>query len=183
MELLSKIKAIAECKARVNQYDKMLLFSQAYSLEDSFDFEGMVGGLHNFKQMVDRFQQNLADVLSAHLILSNEGCGQCPKCTYPDAPCRFPQSVHHSLEGYGFAVNELAKEAGIRYNIGQNTVTYFGALLFRTEENQTPLCRTMCMIKRQVLPNLSFSLFPLMPNGLSGLERPLYLLPKLISYS
>ena len=34
----------------MNQYDKMLLFSQAYKMEDSFDFEGMVEGLHNFKK-------------------------------------------------------------------------------------------------------------------------------------
>lgn len=129
------VGTIAECKARVNQYNKMLLFSQAYKMEDSFDFEGMVEGLHNFKQMVDRFQQNLGNVLSEYLILSNEGCGRCPKCTYPDAPCRFPQFLHHSLEGYGFIVNELAKEAGIRYNNGSNTVTYFGALLFNTEKN------------------------------------------------
>lgn len=55
-------------------------------MENSFDFEGMVEGLHNFKKMVDRFQQNLANVLSEYLLLSNEGCG--------------------------FIVNELAKEAG-----------------------------------------------------------------------
>ena len=103
---MSKIKTIAECKARVNQYDKMLLFSQAYKMEDSFDFERMV-----------------------------ERCGRCSKCTYPDAPCRFLQFLHHSLEGYGFIVNELAKEAGIRYNNGSNTVTYFGALLFNKEKN------------------------------------------------
>ena len=129
------VGTIAECKARVNQYDKMLLFSQVYEIEDSFDFEGMVDGLHDFKQRVDRFQQNLGNALSEYLILSNEGCGRCAKCTYPDAPCRFPQFLHHSLEGYGFIVNELAKEAGIRYNNGSNTVTYFGALLFNAEKD------------------------------------------------
>ena len=34
-----------------------------------------------------------------------------------------------------FKLIELAKEAGIRYNNGSNTVTYFGALLFNTEKN------------------------------------------------
>ncbi len=80
------IGTIAECRARVNQYDKMLLFSQAYQMEDSFDFEGMVEGLHDFKKMVDRFQQNLEGVLSEYLLLSNEGCGRCSMCTYPNSP-------------------------------------------------------------------------------------------------
>ena len=124
------IGTIDECKAHVNQYGKMLLFSQTYQIEDSFDFEGMIEALQNFKQMVDCFQQNLTDILSEYLLLSNEGCGRCSTCTYPDAPCRFPQYLYHSLEGYGFIVSELAKEAGIRYNNGSNTVTYFGALLF-----------------------------------------------------
>jgi len=33
-------------------------------------------------------------------------------------------------------VNELAHAAGIRYNNGADTVTYFGALLFRVDEKE-----------------------------------------------
>ena len=65
-----------------------------------------------------------------YLLLSNEGCGRCSQCTWPDAPCRFPEKLHHSLEGYGFIVSELANLAGIPYNGGPNTVTFFGALLY-----------------------------------------------------
>jgi len=129
------IGTIAACRERVNRYEKMLVFSQVYQLEDSFDYEGMVAGLQDFKNLVYRFQENLDGVLSEFLLLSNEGCGRCSKCTYPNSPCRYPQFLHHSLEGYGFIVNELAEEAGIRYTNGPNTVTYFGALLFHTEKN------------------------------------------------
>ena len=124
------VGTIEECKARVNKYEKMILFSQIYQLEDSFDYEGMIDGLHDFKQMVDRLHQDIGNCLSDFLLLSNEGCGRCSICTYPNAPCRFPQLLHHSLEGYGLIVSELAKEAGVRYNNGSNKVTYFGALIF-----------------------------------------------------
>ena len=124
------VGTVEECRERVSQYDKMLLFSQKYELEDSFDFEGMTEGLLDFKQMIDLLEQSLKGVLQDYLLLSNEGCGRCSECTYPSAPCRFPQLLHHSLEGYGFMVNELAEEAGVRYNNGRNTVTFFGALLF-----------------------------------------------------
>lgn len=125
------VGTIEECRARVERFDRMLLFSRCYQLEDSFDFEGMTAGARDFKKLVDRFCGNITDILPEYLMLSNEGCGRCQKCTYPDAPCRFPHLLHHSLEGYGFIVNELAAEAGIRYNNGPDTVTYFGALLFR----------------------------------------------------
>ena len=59
-----------------------------------------------------------------------EGCEKCKKCTYPDAPCRFPERLHHSLEGYGFNVSKLAAKAGLHYIGGPNTITYFGAVLY-----------------------------------------------------
>ena len=129
------IGTLDECRARINRYNGMLLFSKVYPLEDSFDFEGMRDGQRDFSHMVDRLQDHIKDKFSEFLLLSNEGCGRCSACTYPDAPCRFPHLLHHSLEGYGFIVSELAEEAGIRYNNGSNTVTFFGALLFTDDEN------------------------------------------------
>ena len=126
------VGTLEECRNRIEHYDTMLLFTKKYELEGSFDFEGMGDALRDFKKVVDRFHRQLDPVLSSFLLLSNEGCGRCTECTYPDAPCRFPDLLHHSLEGYGFAVNELAKEANVRYNNGPNTVTFFGALLFNS---------------------------------------------------
>ena len=127
------IGTIAECKKRVEQYNKMMIFTQVYQLEDSFDYEGMIAGVHSFKQLVERFQQNLNNITSDYLLLANEGCRRCSSCTYPDAPCRFPERLYPPLEGYGFIVSELSKEAGVRYNNGADTVTYFGAVLFNEE--------------------------------------------------
>ena len=124
------VGTLAECRKRVERYHQMLLFSKKYDLEDSFDFDAMRDGMYDFKDTVDAFEQRIRSDLSEYLLLSNEGCGRCLSCTYPDAPCRFPEKLHHSIEGYGFIVSELAVKAGIRYYNGVNTVTYFGALLF-----------------------------------------------------
>ena len=35
---------VDDCKKRIQQYEKMLVFSVKYDLEDSFDFEGMMEG-------------------------------------------------------------------------------------------------------------------------------------------
>ncbi|MBQ9912152.1 MAG: hypothetical protein IJM49_03895 [Firmicutes bacterium] len=44
--------------------------------------------------------------------------------------CRFPDELQPSIEGYGLYVLELARLAGIRYNNGQSTVTFFGAVVY-----------------------------------------------------
>ena len=124
------IGTLEECRQRCMQYSHMLLFSGCFELEDSFDFEGMTVGMKNFKTMTETFDRLAGGILDRYLLLSNEGCGRCSRCTYPDAPCRFPDKLYHSIEGYGFHVGHLAQCAGIRYNNGPNTVTFFGAILF-----------------------------------------------------
>lgn len=124
------VGTIEECKKRVLQYRNMLLFSIKYPLEDSFDVEGMHRAMVSFRNSVDAFEEEIKGLLPEYLLLSNEGCGRCAQCTYPDAPCRFPERLHHSIEGYGFLIGELAAAAGLAYNNGANTVTFFGGLLF-----------------------------------------------------
>ena len=131
------VGTLEECRERVSHYDKFLLLSKVYSLEDSFDFEGMVAGLQHFRELTDRFHRAIEGKGLEFLLLSNEGCGRCSRCTYPAEPCRFPQLLHHSLEGYGFHVSELAQAAGMRYNNGANQVTFFGALLYREQKKET----------------------------------------------
>ena len=124
------VGTLEECKQRVGQYDQMILFTGKYEVESSFDFQGMIDSMFRFKKMVDELNKELKDVLHPYQLLSNEGCGRCESCTWPDEPCRFPDRLYHSIEGYGFQVNQLAKQAGVKYNNGRNTITYFGALLF-----------------------------------------------------
>lgn len=124
------VGTVDECRERARRYEKMLVFSGKFDLEDSFDYEGMTAAMKDFEEIARRLDTEIRGKLKDYLLLSNEGCGNCTSCTYPDAPCRFPDQVHGSIEGYGIFVSKLAEQAGIRYINGENTVTYFGALLF-----------------------------------------------------
>lgn len=124
------VGTMEECRDVCLGFKKMLVFSGKYELEDSFDFEGMEAGAAAFKQLARDLEKALKPGLGRYLVLANEGCGICGDCTYPDHPCRFPEQVHGSIEGYGIFVNELAQTAGMKYINGANTVTYFGGLLF-----------------------------------------------------
>lgn len=121
---------LEECRDRIRKYEKMLVFTLKCELEDSFDYEGMMAGMENFKKLCRKIDAAVKPRLDNYMILSNEGCDLCKECTYPDAPCRFPDRAHGSIEGYGILVSRLAKQVGVNYINGQNTVTYFGAIVY-----------------------------------------------------
>lgn len=113
------------------RFKNALTFTTNHALEDSFDIDGMNQGRIVHEQITDK-------VISLFngkniLVLSAEGCNLCEKCTYPNAPCRFPEKARSSVEAYGISVVELAGNCNIKYKNGVNTVTYFSLILFNEE--------------------------------------------------
>ena len=124
------VGTLEECAAKMKAYETVFVFTTKHDLEDSLDWEGMVAGKKAHEAMcpgvVEFFRARLADMM----VLSTEGCSRCSDCTYPDAPCRFPDKLHPSIESYGVEVNVLARDAGVRYHNGPNTVTFFSCIFF-----------------------------------------------------
>ena len=116
----------------VRKYQFALVYQTVSELEDSFDFEGMTAA----KKSSYKTQQNIRREfekfgLEKVLYLGSGGCGVCERCSKRDGePCRFPELATPSLEAYGINVSQLAKAADMKYINGQDTVTYFGAVLF-----------------------------------------------------
>ncbi len=133
------VGTLEDCRRRCQGYAQAILFTGKYELESSFDFEGMMAGHRTFKTLCDGLWEDLAQAGISGLLLSNEGCIRCKSCTYPDLPCRFPERLFPSLEGFGFNVTHLAQQTGLRYNNGSNTVTYFGAFFFDRVEPEHPI--------------------------------------------
>ncbi|MBQ4055112.1 MAG: DUF2284 domain-containing protein [Clostridia bacterium] len=124
------IGTVEECRERVNSYQRAILFNAVYELEDSFDIEGMDDARLEFRKLCEDVRAALLPIIPDHRLLANGGCSRCEKCSYPDAPCRFPDTAFQALEGYGVIVSELAKQAGIKYINGRDTVTYFAMILY-----------------------------------------------------
>ena len=132
------VGTLDECRERCERFDRMFLINKKFDLKDRFDFKGMGQAMRDFKKYEDIFDDLMEGTGINYLLLGNEGCGRCEECTWPDAPCRFPKRLHHSLEGYGFDIGRMAKLSGIHYNSGPNTVTFLGAVLFdETTETYT----------------------------------------------
>ena len=109
-------------------YENALVFTTCHAIEDSFDIEGMDEGRKTHEKTTDEVLRLFSD--KKIKALSAEGCGLCKKCTYPTAPCRFPDKARSSVEANGISVVELAQNCGIRYKNAPNTVTYFSVILY-----------------------------------------------------
>ena len=56
-------------------------------------------------------------------------CTKCKVCTYPDAPCRFPDQAFSSMEAYGMLVTQVCKANGLEYYYGPCTIAYTSCYL------------------------------------------------------
>ena len=121
-----------ELIARAKGYQYILVYQTIGELEDSYDFEGMMEAGQKMNDLTQRVRDELKDEIGADsLLLGAGGCRLCPVCAKrEDKPCRFPDKALASLEAYCISVSELAASGGMKYINGQNTVTYFGAVLF-----------------------------------------------------
>ena len=123
---------IDDCMTHVKEFPHAVLFQTISPLEDSYDIEGMHAAATAHNALTLGVQQTFRQAGVFSKVLGAGACGVCPTCTKPDGnPCRFPDLAVTSLEACGINVSELAKTCGLRYINGQNTVTYFGLLLYR----------------------------------------------------
>lgn len=125
------IGEIETLMSEVRKYKHGLLYQTVAEIEDSFDIEGMheAGVRHAWTSQ--RIEAFLMPVLEKHLHLSCGGCRLCERCAKQDGlPCRKPEQALPPMEGYGIDVYQTTKPTDLKYINGQNTVTFFGIVLF-----------------------------------------------------
>ena len=123
---------IDELMASVASYDYALVYQTVSALEDSYDFEGMQEAKKQHYKLSAALR-TVFDQQGIHTVLhlGCGGCGVCDVCAKRSGEvCRFPHLALPSLEAYGVNVSKLAATASMKYINGQDTVTYFGAVLF-----------------------------------------------------
>ena len=113
-------------KRRIRAFANAFVFTTKAGLEDSFDIEGM----GRAKEIHDGLTREIHGRFGAvNPVYGAGGCPVCKRCAYPD-PCRFPGKMYSAIEAAGINVTELSNAAGVKYNNGPNTVTYFSMVLF-----------------------------------------------------
>ncbi|MGI5976632.1 MAG: DUF2284 domain-containing protein [Candidatus Limivicinus sp.] len=127
-----EIGPIAELMERVRSYPRALLYQSIAEIEDSYDVEGMMEAGRNHAQLSQRIQGKIGPLMKNDILhLSCGGCHLCESCAKKEnQPCRHPDKALSSMEGYGIDVYNTTKDTPLKYINGQNTVTYFGIVLF-----------------------------------------------------
>ena len=120
---------LEECSERIHQYKKGLILQTTGQLEDSTDFEGMMELAENHGKHMDQFSDEIRKQFPQALILGDGQCKRCKVCTYPDAPCRFPDKKSSAMEAMGIVVSEVCAANQIPYYYGPGTLTYVGCVL------------------------------------------------------
>lgn len=122
---------MADLKNKILSFGEGVLVQKVYTLEDSFDIEGMSAGSADFNALFYEMMEFLNDKIGDDFYSLKAGsCDLCEQCTYPDAPCILPEKARPSIEACGINVTVLCSVAGIPYIYGSNTVAYDALFLF-----------------------------------------------------
>ncbi|MDR1922079.1 MAG: DUF2284 domain-containing protein [Candidatus Adiutrix sp.] len=114
--------------AKASSFDSALVFQSVTTMKSSFDYRAVMdlGQKHN--ELTARLALELAPL--APLALGAGKCSFCKRCAKLDEEkCRFPDKAVRSMEAHGIDVYALSKQAGLKYNNGEKTMTLFGCLL------------------------------------------------------
>ena len=120
-----------ECRELLKGYTRGILVQRVGELEDNFDIETMMETEAAHKERFYAMRKALVERGIDALAAGAGCCTICPECTYPDAPCRFPEQKMSSMEALGMLVLEVCKANDMRYFYGENTIAYTSCFLFR----------------------------------------------------
>lgn len=115
---------LEECGERLKDRTMGILVQTIGDIEDSFDFEAMMEIEAEHREHFQEMHNALLEARVNVLAIGTGCCTVCRECTYPSAPCRFPEKLVASMEAYGMVVNEVCKANGLAYNYGPEKMAY-----------------------------------------------------------
>ena len=110
--------SLEEWKEKSSRYSKGLLLQTIGDREDSYDIEAMMEAADTNKAQVEAFAKQIRAAGADVLLMSAGTCTRCQQCTYPDAPCRFPDMMFPSMEACGLFVSKICTDNVVAYNYG-----------------------------------------------------------------
>ena len=121
---------LEENAARAEKYACGILLQTTAELSDSFDYEAIAAGekrhRESFEKLVSAMRPDFPDMFP----MGAGGCRICKSCTYPDAPCRFPERMTSSMEACGLLVTDVCSDCGAPYYYGPGTLTFSACILY-----------------------------------------------------
>ena len=120
---------LEDAAKKASQYSRGLLVQTIGKMEDDFDWETIEATGEKHKKTFLHFTDLLRLRYPNMLPMGAGACTVCEECTYPDAPCRFPDRAIPSMEAYGLFVSNVCTASGVPYNNGPQTITFTSCYL------------------------------------------------------
>ena len=127
------VGSVEECVAECLTYTQAFMFTTATKVNNRYNVKEWIQAAIEHEKLTDQVADIFRSYNADALVLSTEGCHLCKTCTYPKAPCRFPDRMYPATEGYGIMVMQQAKICNVNYNNGMNTITYFSMVFFNAD--------------------------------------------------
>lgn len=121
--------SLNELREMICHYKKGILVQTVTELEDEFDWDGMIKAQNRHQEHFHLFLEKLCAFNPEFLPLGTGCCMICKTCSYPDAPCRFPQKRISSMEACGMVASEVCRQNHLKYYYGPNTIAYVACVL------------------------------------------------------
>ncbi|MGI6221428.1 MAG: DUF2284 domain-containing protein [Coriobacteriales bacterium] len=123
------IGGLDEFQAKIDSFSDVVVVETVMELEDKFDFETMMEAEQLHKQRLEAFADEVRGIVDECMPLGAGTCTLCQECTYPHAPCRFPERQIVSMEAAGLVVSDVCNAADIAYNHGSDHICYVSCIL------------------------------------------------------
>lgn len=118
------------CRERCLAYKKALLLTTAIEVHDVTNLEETLATRNEHEEVVRQAAAFMQKQVKETYVLSTQACAICAECSYPDAPCRFPDKMFPCVESHCIVVTELAEKFGIEFICGGNTVVWFSIIFY-----------------------------------------------------
>lgn len=122
---------LEQCEEKIRSYAGGILVQTCGDVEDGFDIEAMMSLEQDHKANFDAMHGILQKKGVSVLAIGAGCCTRCKECTYPDAPCRFPEKMVSSMEANGMLVLEVCKANGLTYYYGPQKMAYTACFLLK----------------------------------------------------
>jgi len=121
---------IEEAALKAAAYSKGMLVQTIGQMEDDFDWETIEATSAKHRDNFEKFTAIMRKRFKKLMPMGAGACSLCPECTYPDAPCRYPDLAVPAMEAYGLFVSKVCSLSGVPYNNGPQTITFTSCYLF-----------------------------------------------------
>lgn len=124
------VGTVEECTAKCLSFPSALLLTTMAEVSDIANIEETLATRPGHEEITRQVQRLIADQGLETYVLSTEACTHCKKCTYPDAPCRHPDTMYPCTESHAIVVTDIAEKYGIEF-INGNIVTWFSIIFYK----------------------------------------------------